>query len=72
MGYRTGPARFYAHAAVALAAVLVSIPVPDMHYGLLLMFGLPGILLLASGMACFSRFLRRHPKPVSEATHVGS
>ncbi len=63
MGRRTGFARFYIHAGVIVTAVFVSVAVPDLRYGLLLMFGLPGILLLASGIACFSLFLRRHPKP---------
>jgi len=63
MGRRTGFARFYIHAGVIVTAVFVSVAVPDLHYGLLLMFGLPGIFLFASGIACFSLFLRRHPKP---------
>jgi hypothetical protein len=46
--------------------------VPDVHYGLLLMFGLPGLVLLVTGLVCFFIFLRRHPKPIPEATHANS
>jgi hypothetical protein len=70
MGRQTGFVRFYVHAGVIVAAVFVSVAVPGEHFGLLLMFGLPGIILLVTGLVCFFTFLRRHPKP--EATHAGS
>jgi hypothetical protein len=70
MGRRTGFARFYFHAAVILVAALASAAIRNENYGLLLMFGLPGIILLVTGLVCFFTFLRRHPKP--EATHANS
>jgi hypothetical protein len=63
MGRRTGFARFYVHAAVILVAALASAAVRNENYGLLVMFGLPGPVLLVSGVVCFLRFLQRHPKP---------
>jgi len=72
MGRQTGFARFYVHAGVIAATVFVSLAVPDVHYGLLLMFGLPGLVLLVTGLVCFFIFLRRHPKPIPEATHANS
>jgi hypothetical protein len=70
MGRQTGFARFYVHAVVIVAAVFVSLAVPDVHYGLLLMLGLPAVVLLITGTVCFFVFLRRHPKPISEAAHA--
>ncbi len=71
MGRRTGLVRFYVHAGVIAAAVLVSLAIPGAHYGLLLMLGLPGLVLLVTGTVCFLVFLRRHPTPAPEATHAG-
>jgi hypothetical protein len=70
MGRRTGWVRFYVHAGVVLVAVLASLAVHNTNYGLILMLGLPGLILLVTGLVVFSLFLRRHPKP--EATHAGS
>jgi hypothetical protein len=70
MGRQTGFARFYVHAGVIVATVFVSLAVPDVHYGLLLMLGLPAVVLLVTGTVCFFVFLRRHPKPISEAAHA--
>jgi len=70
MGRRTGWRRFYVHAGVVLVAVLASLAVHNSNYGLILMLGLPGLILLVTGVVVFSLFLRRHPKP--EATHAGS
>jgi hypothetical protein len=72
MGRRTGLARFYVHAAVILVAALASAAVRNTDYGLLLMLGLPGLALLVTGLICFFIFLRRHPKPITEATDAGS
>jgi len=66
MGRRTGLQRFYVHAAVVFVAALASAAVRDESYGLLMMFGLAGLFLSITGLVCFARFLRRHPKP--EAT----
>jgi hypothetical protein len=63
MGQRTGFARFYVHAAVIVVAAASSLAVSNTNYGLTLMFGLPGLVLLVIGAACFFRFLRRHPRP---------
>jgi hypothetical protein len=65
MGRRTGLVRFYFHAGVVLLAVLVSIAVPERHYVVVLILGLPGFELLVTGVTCFVRFLQRHPKPES-------
>jgi len=70
MGRRTGLVRFYVHAGVILLVVLVSLAIPEMHYSLILMFGLPGLVLLVTGLVCLSRFLRRHPRPTSEDAHA--
>jgi len=67
---RTGLVRFYVHAGVILLVVLVSLAIPEMHYSLILMFGLPGLVLLVTGLVCLSRFLRRHPRPTSEDAHA--
>lgn len=72
MGRRTGLVRFYVHSAVILVAVLASAAVRNAVYGLILMLGLPGLTLFITGMVCFFLFLRRHPKPIPEATHVDS
>jgi len=72
MGRRTGLVRFNIHAAVILVAALASAAVRNTDYGLLLMLGLPGLALLVTGLVCFFLFLRRHPKPISEATHATS
>jgi len=66
MGRRTGLVRFYVHAAVIAVAALASLAIRKTSYGLLLMLGLPGLVLLVTGLVCFFIFLRRHPKP--EAT----
>lgn len=67
MAGRTGLARFWVHAVVLLAAALVSgFVVSDPVYGLIAMLGVPGIVLLATGIACFVLFLRRHPRPGPE------
>jgi len=63
MGRRTGFARFYVHSAVMLVAAMASLAFRNSTCGLLFMLGLPGLVLLVTGAACFSRFLRRHPKP---------
>ncbi|MCX6841053.1 MAG: hypothetical protein NTX53_02035 [candidate division WOR-3 bacterium] len=63
MACRTGLARFWVHTGVLLTAALVSgFVVSDPVYGLIAMLGLPGIVLLATGIACFVLFLRRHPR----------
>ncbi|MBM3331114.1 hypothetical protein FJY68_04580 [candidate division WOR-3 bacterium] len=72
MGRQTGFARFYVHAGVIVAAVFASLAVHDVHRGLLLMLGLPGLVLLVTGLVCFFIFLRRHPKTTTEATHANS
>jgi hypothetical protein len=72
MGRRTGLVRFYVHSAVILVAVLASAAIRNAVYGLILMLGLPGLTLLVTGTICFFLFLRRHPKPIPEATHAGS
>ena len=72
MGRRTGWVRFYVHACVVLVAVLASLAVHNTSYGLILMLGLPGLILLVTGLVVFSLFLRRHPKPTPEATHASS
>jgi len=72
MGRQTGFARFYVHAGVMVATVFVSLAVTDMHYGLLLMLGLPSVVLLITGTVCFFRFLRRHPKPIAEKSNATS
>jgi len=72
MGRRTGWRRFYVHAGVIVATVFVSVAVPGVHFGLLLMLGLPGLVLLVTGLVCFFIFLRRHPKPTPESTHANS
>ncbi|MBN2464441.1 hypothetical protein JXD38_02285 [candidate division WOR-3 bacterium] len=61
-------ARFYIHAGVVLIAALISVAVTNTHYSLVLMFGLPGLFLLFTGLVCFFRFLQRHPK--SESAHA--
>jgi hypothetical protein len=72
MGCRTGWVRFYVHAGVVLVSVLASLAVRNTSYGLTLMLGLPGIILLATGLVVFGFFLRRHPKPTPEAMHANS
>ncbi len=72
MGRRTGWVRFYVHAGVVLVSVLASLAVRNTSYGLILMLGLPGFILLVTGLVVFGLFLRRHPKPIPEATHAGS
>jgi hypothetical protein len=72
MGRQTGFSRFYVHAGVIVATVFVSLAVPDVHYGLLLMLGLPAVVLLITGTICFFLFLRRHPKPITEKAHANS
>jgi hypothetical protein len=72
MGRRTGRVRFYVHAGVVLVAVLTSLAVRNTNYGLILMLGLPGLILLVTGLVVFGHFLRRHPKPMPEATHANS
>ena len=72
MGRRTGLARFYVHSAVILVAALVSALVRNPDYGLILLLGLPGLVLLVTGLVLFFTFLRRHPKPIPEATHANS
>ena len=72
MGRRTGWIRFYVHAGVVLVAVLASLAVRNTNYGLILMLGLPGLILLVTGLVVFGLFLRRHPKPMPEATHANS
>lgn len=70
VGRRTGLARFHVHAAVILVAAVASAAMRSTTYGLLLMLGLPGLILLVTGLVCFFRFLRLHPKP--ESTHDNS
>jgi len=72
MGRRTGLARFYVHAAVFVAAALASVAVRDTDFALILILGLPGFVLFVTGTACFFLFLRRHPKPIPEATDANS
>jgi hypothetical protein len=72
MGRRTGWVRFYVHAGVVLVAVLASLAVRNANYGPILMLGVPGIVLLVTGLVVFSLFLRRHPKPMTEKAHANS
>jgi hypothetical protein len=72
MGRRTGLVRFYLHAAVILVAALASAGVRDPNYGLLLMLGLPGFVLIAAGLVSFRTFLRRHPRPTTEGARAQS
>jgi len=69
MARRTGLARFWVHAGVLVVAALVSgFVVADPDYGLMAMLGFPRIFLLATGIACFVVFLRRHPPPGPEGS----
>ena len=69
MARRTGLARFWVHAGVLASAALVSgFVIADPVYGLMAMLGFPGIVLLATGIACFVLFLRRHPRPGPEGS----
>jgi hypothetical protein len=63
MARRTGLARFWVHSGVLVTAALASgFAVARTDYGLMAMLGFPGIVLLATGIACFVLFLRRHPR----------
>jgi hypothetical protein len=63
MGRGTGFARFYVHSALLLLAAAGSLAFRNSAHGLVFMLGLPGLVLLITGVFCFFRFLRRHPKP---------
>jgi hypothetical protein len=69
MGRRTGWVRFYVHAVVITVAALASLAVRNTNYGLILMLGLPGLILLVTGLVVFGLFLRLHPKPTAETPH---
>ncbi|HTW93062.1 MAG TPA: hypothetical protein VMH22_15335 [bacterium] len=62
VGLRTGLARFYVHAGViALSLFVAGLLFGASRAAAILMVGVPGAVLLITGVIVFARFLRKYP-----------
>ena len=64
VGLRTGLARFYVHAGVIALSVLgAGLLFGTARAAAIVMVGVPGVVLLTTGIVAFARFLRKYPLP---------